>query len=477
METDVIPALQGRDIAASTAAIARLKTAFHVHQEAVETLVGNSDAFLKGEERNAASEIVSWTSSAAAAALVSFLMLLIGLYVFRRRAILPLDGMKRYMSRLADGDFTADVPHAGRADEIGQMAEAVAVFRRSLIDGRAGEARAAHAKEAEMARERMLSAERAAVEAERATVIKTLTEALGELSRGNLGFRIVVPFSSDYEQLRSTFNASAETLAGSMQAVSGTAGTLRHSSSEIASAMAALAQRTEQQAATIEETAAALTEVTEAVGTASGRSLEASRMMGETSDAASRCAGLMREAMEAMRRIEGSSGQIGQIINVIDEIAFQTNLLALNAGVEAARAGEAGKGFAVVAQEVRELASRSATAAKEIKSLVSTSSAQVGAGVDLVNRTGDALQGIETQVRGVGDLIGAVVTSASEQSAAIREITVAVHGLDEMTQRNAAMTAETSNACRDLNAEAQALESIASRFETSAGGMAQRRAA
>lgn len=477
MQAEVIPALRAKDAAASTAAIARLKTAFHVHQDAVEKLVGNSDTFLKGEERNAASEILTWTSAAAAAALVSFLMLLAGLYLFRRRAILPLDGMKRYMTRLADGDFGAEVPHAGRGDEIGQMAQAVAVFRQSLIDGRAGEVRAANAKEAEIARERQLGAERAAVEAERAAVIQKLTEALGELSRGNLAFRISGTFSSAYEQLRVTFNASAETLSGSMQSVSATAGTLRHSSSDIASAMAALAQRTEQQAATIEETAAALTEVTEAVGTASGRSVEASRMMGETSDAASRCTGLMREAMEAMRRIEGSSGQIGQIINVIDEIAFQTNLLALNAGVEAARAGEAGKGFAVVAQEVRELASRSATAAKEIKSLVSISSAQVGAGVDLVNRTGDALQGIETQVRRVGDLIGAVETSASEQSAAIREITVAVHGLDEVTQRNAAMTAETSNACRDLNAEAHALESIASRFEVSAGGTPQRRAA
>jgi methyl-accepting chemotaxis protein len=468
MENDVIPALNTKKAGAATESIIKLKTAFHDHQDAVEKLVANSDAFLKTEERNAAAEIGTWTTAAAAAALASFLLLLTGLYFFQRRAIMPIDGMKRYMSGLANGDFSAEVPYAERSDEIGQMAQAVVVFRTNSLERHDSQRREVEAKEAEVLRERQQASERAAEEAERDDVIRSLTLALDELSRGNLGFRIDVGFSSAYEQLRTTFNASVDALAGSVEAVSGATSTLRHSSHDIAQAIEALSQRTEQQAATIEETSAALTEITSAVSNSSFQSTEASRMMSETGGAAVRCAGLMRDAIDAMQRIEGSSGKIGQIINVIDEIAFQTNLLALNAGVEAARAGDAGKGFAVVAQEVRELASRSANAAREIKTLVTESSEQVGSGVALVNRTGDALTDIEAKVQHVGQLIDAVVTSSIEQSSAIGEINTSVHSLDEVTQRNSAMAMETNAACRALNVQVHTLEEIVLRFRTEA---------
>ena len=468
MESDVIPALKTGKPGAATASIVKLKTAFHNHQDAVEKLVINSDLYLKSQEKNAAAEIGTWTAAAAAAALASFLLLLAGLWFFRHRAILPIDGMKRYMSGLANGDFSEDVPYADRSDEIGQMAQAVVVFRTNSLERSESQVREVAAKETEAARERQLATQRSTEEAERDEVIRALTRALDELSRGNLGFHIDVKFSEAYEQLRGTFNASVDTLSGSINAVSGATGTLRHSTHDIARAMEALSQRTEHQAATIEETSAALTEITSAVGSASVQSQQASRMMSETSKAALQCASLMGDAIEAMQRIEGSSGQIGSIINVIDDIAFQTNLLALNAGVEAARAGEAGKGFAVVAQEVRELASRSANAAKEIKSLVSTSSEQVDHGVALVNRTGDALSGIEAKVQQVGELIAAVVAASDEQASAIGEINGSVHAMDEATQRNSAMAAETNAACKGLNEQVQALEGIVSRFQVAA---------
>ena len=468
MEKDVIPALKTGTAGAASGSIVKLKAAFHDHQTAVEKLVGNSDAFLKGEERNAASEIGGWTTAAAAAALMSFLLLLAGLYFFRRRAILPVDGMKRYMSGLANGDFSEEVPYAERSDEIGQMARAVVIFRQNSLERRDSHLRAAEAREAEVARERQQAAVLVAADAERDHVIRVLTEGLDQLSRGNLGFRIDMAFPAAYDQLRTIFNSSIDTLAGSIDAVSDATGTLRHSSSDIAQAMQSLSERTEQQAATIEETSSALTEITSAIGNSSVQSREASRMMSDTSEAAIQCGGLMRDAIDAMQRIEGSSGQIGQIINVIDEIAFQTNLLALNAGVEAARAGEAGKGFAVVAQEVRELASRSATAAKEIKTLISASTEQVGAGVALVNRTGEALSGIEAKVQQVGRLIDAVVTSSDEQSSAIGEINGSVHAMDHATQHNAAMAAETNTATKGLNEQVQALEAIVSRFRLAA---------
>jgi methyl-accepting chemotaxis protein len=171
-----------------------------------------------------------------------------------------------------------------------------------------------------------------------------------------------------------------------------------------------------------------------------------------------------------MERIEESSKQISQIISVIDDIAFQTNLLALNAGVEAARAGEAGKGFAVVAQEVRELAGRSANAAKEIKTLIETSSTQVGTGVTLVNQTGTALGEIESQVSKINDLIQSIVTGAREQSTALAEINSAINQMDQTTQQNAAMVEETNAATQGLSGEAVKLEGLVRRFNTGGNG-------
>jgi len=167
--------------------------------------------------------------------------------------------------------------------------------------------------------------------------------------------------------------------------------------------------------------------------------------------------------------IEKSAGEMGNIISVIDEIAFQTNLLALNAGVEAARAGEAGKGFAVVAQEVRELAQRSATAAKEIKTLIAASGSQVQTGVSLVKQTGNSLDTIVDEVREISRHVNAIVESSREQSTGLQEINTAVNVMDQGTQQNAAMVEQSTAASHSLAREAAALNQLLAQFDLRGG--------
>ncbi|PDT28668.1 methyl-accepting chemotaxis protein [Rhizobium sp. L9] len=479
MNREIIPALKAKDEDKAHGAIEQLRVAFHTHQDAVEKLVANSDAFLKGEETNAASEIVTWTIYAGAAGFGSFALLLAGLYLLRRRAIVPLDGMKAYMGNLAEGDFSTEVPYANRSDEIGAMSKAVAVFRRNALERQDAQKRETALRDAEFERERSQMAEKAAEERTRETVINELTYGLDQLSHGNLDCRITTTFAAAYESLRAKFNDSLDALSASMAEVAQTSRQVGSSSTGITNAADSLASRTEQQAAMLEEATAALKEMNAKTNDASHHAGKATGMMAETRSSAEHSAAIVRDAIAAMQKIEGSSAQIGDIVNVIDEIAFQTNLLALNAGVEAARAGEAGKGFAVVAQEVRELALRSANAAKEIRSLISTSSSQVSTGVELVNRTGKALMEIEGQVEQVAGLIARIVSVSSEQAVAIAEINASVNALDEVTQRNAAMAAETVSACRALGGQTQTLEGVVGRFQINApaGGSRSQRAA
>jgi len=260
-----------------------------------------------------------------------------------------------------------------------------------------------------------------------------------------------------------------------MQAIARNATQIASGTREISAASDDLARRSESQASSVEETAAAVTEISTTVSDSARRAADAGRLVDDTTKSAQDSADVVRQTVDAMARIERSSTQIAGIVSVIDDIAFQTNLLALNAGVEAARAGEAGKGFAVVAQEVRQLAQRSADAAKEIKALIHDSEASVRDGVALVDKTGAALEAIATRVVQVHDNVSGIVVAAREQSQALGQINEAVMSMDQDTQRNAAMVEQTASASRKLAAEASALFELIGQFkvgdERSARGM------
>ncbi|GAK71291.1 putative methyl-accepting chemotaxis protein [Agrobacterium rubi TR3 = NBRC 13261] len=303
----------------------------------------------------------------------------------------------------------------------------------------------------------------------RMSAISTLGSALRLLADGELRQSLDVPFVPSMEKLRADFNEVMKTLRSTMQTVAHNSATIASGSAEIRVAADQLARRTEQQAASLEESAAALEEITTTVKDSSSRADEAGRLVASTRQSAERSGEIVHRAIEAMDEISQSSGEITSIISVIDEIAFQTNLLALNAGVEAARAGEAGKGFAVVAQEVRELAQRSASAAKAIKELINKSRQHVSNGVELVGQTGDALKQIAEQVGQIDLNVVAIVEASREQANGLAEINDAVNLMDQATQKNAAMVEETTAASHGLAREAESLRELLTQFQVSDG--------
>ncbi|MBD9455236.1 HAMP domain-containing protein [Rhizobium sp. RHZ02] len=464
MQDELAPAILNHDSAVIPTAFEKLATNFHIHETAVNELVDMANAFLAKAEKDAAEQTSILSAITVASAAVSLCLLLGGLYAFRRRAIVPLSAMRDYMAILAGGDYSKEVPFSHRVDEIGEMARAVTVFRESAQERNKIREHQDAERQAQAQRDAALAASNADEDAGRERIIVSLSRGLDRLSRGDLTVQLNEAFAPDYERLREQFNSSVRTLSGTMRDIATATTTVRTGTSEIATSTDDLARRTEHQAASLEQAASALDQITVTVKNSSERAHEANAMMTVTKESASYSATVVHEAVAAMEKIEASSVQIGEIINVIDEIAFQTNLLALNAGVEAARAGEAGKGFAVVAQEVRDLAGRSAKLAKEIKQLVETSSSQVSTGVALVNRTGEALNSIDQQVLKVTTLIEAIVRSSSEQTTALVEVNAAVNTMDSVTQQNAAMAEETSAACRELGNEALHLNHLLSRF-------------
>ncbi|MFN3933289.1 methyl-accepting chemotaxis protein [Parvibaculum sp.] len=309
-----------------------------------------------------------------------------------------------------------------------------------------------------------VEASAAAKAADLTRVMESVAHGLKELAAGHLQVRISEDVSGEHEALRQDFNAAADRLQTTMQAIMAAIRSISAGAEEMSQATDDLSRRTEQQAASLEETAAALEEITATVKKTAQNARNASEIVATAKSAAESGGQIVETAIHAMGQIAQSSKQISDIIGVIDEIAFQTNLLALNAGVEAARAGDAGKGFAVVASEVRALAQRSSEAAREIKTLIKTSSEHVGSGVKLVGESGDALEEIVRQVVEINSLVSEMAMAAQQQSSGIEEVNTAVTQMDQVTQQNAAMVEQSTAAARNLAGEAAELTELLSFF-------------
>tara|TARA_R110002126_G_scaffold70462_1_gene177343 strand:+ start:528 stop:2120 length:1593 start_codon:yes stop_codon:yes gene_type:complete len=315
--------------------------------------------------------------------------------------------------------------------------------------------------DAEIARD----AERATENTELQSVIDTLAEGLSNLAQGDVTYHMRKDMDGKFGKLRDDFNASVRQLEYVLSSIVKTSRNLHQGANQMSVASNELAQRAEQQAAALQQTGVAVDRISQSVEESSQKAVVAGKKVSDTKDKTAKSAEVVSKAITAMDDIKGSSEQVGQIINVIDDIAFQTNLLALNAGVEAARAGEAGKGFAVVAQEVRELAGRSATAAKEIKQLIDTSARQVASGVELVNETGDTLKIIEADVFGINDLIKEIAAIFSEQNSGLKDINLAISDMDTATSQNAHMANQTTQSSQELTENADRLIKDLSAFK------------
>ncbi len=285
------------------------------------------------------------------------------------------------------------------------------------------------------------------------------------LSTGDLTEVMEGEYSGEFAELRDAISETNTVLSDMVEQIMNGSETILTSSDEIARGNADLSQRTEEQASSLEETASSMEEMTSTVKQNADNAREANQLAAAAREQAEKGGDVVQKAVDAMGEINTSSKKIADIIGVIDEIAFQTNLLALNAAVEAARAGEQGKGFAVVAAEVRNLAQRSAGAAKEIKGLINDSVERVDEGSKLVDESGKTLEEIVNGVKKVSDIIAEIAAAAQEQSAGIEEVNKAITQMDEMTQQNAALVEEATAASESMNEEAKEMNELMDFFD------------
>ncbi|CAM3123734.1 methyl-accepting chemotaxis protein [Janthinobacterium lividum] len=301
------------------------------------------------------------------------------------------------------------------------------------------------------------------------SITRPINAAVGvaeTVASGDLSSHIVVNSSDETGRLLGALKAMNDSLLGVVAQVRNGTDAISTASSEIAAGNLDLSSRTEEQASSLEETASAMEELTSTVKQNADNARQANQLAKSASEVAVRGGSIVSQVVDTMGTINESSKKIVDIIGVIDGIAFQTNILALNAAVEAARAGEQGRGFAVVATEVRNLAHRSASAAKEIKELIAASVANVDTGSRLVNEAGQTMGDIVDSIVRVTDIMGEITSATHEQTIGIEQINMAIAQMDEVTQQNAALVEEAAAASQSMQEQAGELAHVVGFFKT-----------
>jgi methyl-accepting chemotaxis protein len=304
--------------------------------------------------------------------------------------------------------------------------------------------------------------------------LEEVVRVLGALAQGDLTQTMSGDYQGTFGQLKDDSNATVAQLTETISRIKEAADTINTASKEIASGNTDLSQRTEEQASSLEETAASMEQLTSTVKQNAENARQANQLAVGASDVAVKGGEVVNQVVMTMSSISDSSKKIADIISVIDGIAFQTNILALNAAVEAARAGEQGRGFAVVASEVRNLAQRSAAAAKEIKTLISDSVDKVTAGTEQVDKAGKTMEEVVNAVKRVTDIMGEITAASLEQSQGIEQVNTAITQMDDVTQQNAALVEEAAAAAESMEEQAQQLSAMMSSFKLSGESRAMR---
>ena len=304
-------------------------------------------------------------------------------------------------------------------------------------------------------------------------VINDTLRVLGAMAQGNLTETIAADYQGTFDQLKRDANATVVKLTEVLGKLKVGTETVSTGAGEISQGNTHLSRRTEEQAANLEETASSMEQMTATVKQNADNARQADQLAAGAREQAEKGGQVVGEVISAMAEINTASKKIVDIISLIDEIAFQTNLLALNAAVEAARAGEQGRGFAVVAAEVRNLAQRSATAAKEIKSLIADSVNKVEQGSQLVDKSGETLKEIVTSVKKVSDIIAEIAAASAEQTTGIEQVNKAIMQMDEMTQQNAALVEQAAAASKAMDEQAHSMKDLVGFFTVSEQAVGQ----
>lgn len=378
----------------------------------------------------------------------------------------PMTRLQKDMNNLASGNVEFSVEGTKENNELGIMALALEGFQNAEIQKRELEATAEADAKARAEERAKNEAEKAKQDEAYRLAVATLGAGLERFSSGNFESPIDEEFPTVLADLRDYYNDTLDKLAETLAHVRSTGVVLKNDSNTLRQATNDLSRRTEAQAASLEETSTALKQITSNLKESARRTDDATNQISRVTKESESSDEVVTKAVTAMERIENTSGEISQIVSVIDEIAFQTNLLALNAGVEAARAGEAGKGFAVVAQEVRELAQRSASAAKEIAELINNSSKEVLDGVSLVTETGKMMKTITNGIAEVEQYMHNISEATSEQSAGLDQINTAVTEMDDATHKNAEMVEQANEITNRVTNGSDAIHELMAQFKT-----------